>query len=102
MPLLSRCTVLELWHRAAHDCGDQDFNFTLNRLAHAAATTGLSDPTPLSLPLLHLLPQRVLLTYGEQVVLDTTQGLDDHYFERWHPASLRPTACEFLQLLEEG
>ena len=79
MPLLSRCTVQELWHRAANNCANQDFNFTLNKLAHAAATAGLSDPTPLSLPLLHLLPQHVLLTYGEQVVLDTTQGLDDVY-----------------------
>ena len=109
-PLLSRCTVRELWHRAAHDITEQELNFALNRLAHAAATAGLSDPTPLSLPLLHLLPQRVLLSYGEQVVLDTAQGLDevysqsvqDQYFERWHPASLRPTASEFLQLLEQG
>ena len=100
----------ELWHRAAHDSAAQDYNFTLNRLAHAAVATGLSDPSPLSLPLLHLLPQRVLLAYGEQVVLDTAQGLDevysqsvqDQYFERRHPASLRPTASEFLQLLEQG
>ena len=43
-------------------------------------------------------------------MLDTAQGLDDvytqsvqdKYFERWHPTSLRPTAREFLQLLEQG
>ena len=46
-PLLSRCTVRELWHRAAHDNTEQELNFARNRLAHAAATAGLSDPTSL-------------------------------------------------------
>ena len=108
--LLILCTVRELWHQAAHDSTEQELNFQLIRLAHAAVNAGLSDPTSLFLPMLHLLPQRVLLSYGEQVVLDTAQGLDkvysqsvqDQYFERWHPASLRPTASEFLQLLEQG
>ena len=100
----------DLWHQAAHDSTNWAFNYTLNRLPHAAAFDGLSCPSPLSLALLHLLPEHILLTYGEQVVLDVKQGLDELYeqaaqdkcFTRWHPASLRPTAREFVLLLQQG
>jgi hypothetical protein len=77
--VVSRVRPIELLHRALHDVSECIVSHELNREAHALASKDLRDPTPLSLPLLHLLEGSILCTSGHSAILEARCGPDVVY-----------------------